>query len=121
MLQNVTCAHLCTTSLSPTSTDFLSSRIRDSYALNWLVDGLPAAEMRADDKTGAIFYSMGFALGSAKPIAPAVAGGENDVEDKDWRIEVNNHYDIYLEYHSRDGGIHDRVVGVVVWPSRLAR
>ncbi|KAI5477548.1 hypothetical protein MNV49_006136 [Pseudohyphozyma bogoriensis] len=112
MMENVTCRHLCTSSLDPSQSDFLSSRVRDSYAVNWLVDGLPAAEMKRDEKTGEVFYSVGFALGNAGPIMPQVP---NDLEVKDWRIEVNNHYDIYLEYHSRDG-VHRRVVGVVVWP-----
>ena len=114
MLRNVSCAHLCTSTLPPASSDFLSSRIRDSYALNWLVDGLPAAEMKRDNKTGDVYYSMGFALGRANPILPIV---KTELEEKDWRIEFNNHYDIFLEYHSPDG-IHQRVVGVVVWPMR---
>ncbi|KAK4703342.1 transmembrane 9 superfamily member 2/4, partial [Phenoliferia sp. Uapishka_3] len=114
MLENVTCRHLCTSSLSGGNADFLSARIRDSYSLNWLVDGLPAAEMKQDEKTGEIFYSSGFALGSANPIMPKAKDEPHAV--KDWRIEVNNHYQIYLEYHSRDG-IHQRVVGALVWPT----
>lgn len=117
MVENVTCRQLCTSSLDASQSDFLSSRIRDSYALNWLVDGLPAAEMKRDEKTGEIFYSMGFALGHAAPIMPMKNKGENALEEKDWRIELNNHYDIFLDWHSRDG-VHKRVVGVVVWPSR---
>jgi hypothetical protein len=91
MLKNVSCAHLCTSKLAPAATDFLTSRIRDTYALNWLVDGLPAAEMKMDNHTGEIYYSMGFALGYATPILPVV---KDELEDKDWRIEVNNHYDV---------------------------
>lgn len=115
MLKNVNCSHVCTASLDPSQSDFLSSRIRDSYALNWLVDGLPAAELKKDDVNGE-FYSMGFALGKAEPILPIV---KDSLADKDWRVEVNNHYNILLEYHSPDG-IHQRVVGVVVWPTRYA-
>lgn len=114
MLENVTCRHLCTSALSGDKTDFLSARIRDAYSLNWLVDGLPAAEMKRDEKTGEVFYSSGFSLGTAAPIMPKAKNEPHDV--KDWRIEVNNHYQIYLEYHSRDG-IHQRVVGALVWPT----
>ncbi|KAL8292186.1 hypothetical protein RQP46_001652 [Phenoliferia psychrophenolica] len=114
MLENVSCRHLCTSSLSGDKTDFLSARIRDAYSLNWLVDGLPVAEMKRDEKTGEIFYSSGFSLGTANPIMPEAKNEAHDV--KDWRIEVNNHYQIYLEYHSRDG-IHQRVVGALVWPT----
>ncbi|KAM0746172.1 endosomal P24A protein [Meredithblackwellia eburnea MCA 4105] len=114
MLENVSCRHLCTSTLNAAATDFLSARIRDSYSLNWLVDGLPAAEMKKDEKTGEVFYSSGFSLGSAAPIQPQ--GKHEPHEVKDWRIEVNNHFQIYLEHHSRDG-VHQRVVGVLVWPT----
>jgi transmembrane 9 superfamily protein 2/4 len=106
MLEDTTCKHLCTSVLGPDASDFLVQRISEFYSLNWLVDGLPAAEMKQDDNTHELFYSMGFSLGSLS--AP---------EGDEQRVQINNHYDIYIEYHSRDG-VHNRVVGVVVWPSR---
>lgn len=112
MLQNVTCAHLCTTTLSPDSTSFLAERIEESYAQNWLVDGLPAAEMKEDERTRELFYSAGFGLGQI------LDDGQKANDDGPKRVAVNNHFDIYLEHHTPDGGIHQRVVGVVVWPRR---
>lgn len=114
MLENISCRHLCTSSITPDNADFLSARIRDAYTLNWLIDGLPAAEMKQDEKTGEVFYSSGFSLGSAAPILPK--GKKEPHDTKDWRTEINNHYQIYIEYHSRDG-VHQRVVGVLVWPT----
>lgn len=114
MLKNVSCAKLCTTKISPESSSFLSDRIRESYALNWLIDGLPAAEMKQDAKTGEIFYSMGFSLGQA--IETKIAQ-DQERRDEDYEIQLNNHYQIYLDYHERtDGKL--RIVGVVVWPTR---
>lgn len=69
--------------------------------------------MKQDDKTGEIFYSMGFALGKA--IEKAVE--TSDEEPKEPNVYLNNHYQIYLDYHRRDDG-KLRVVGVVVWPMR---
>lgn len=107
MLQNVSCRHLCTSHLDKDSSGFLAERISEHFSQNWLVDGLPAAEMKQDEVTGDLFYSAGFALGSLS--SPG--------EDGKPRVQVNNHFDIFLEYHSRDG-VHNRVVGAVVWPRR---
>lgn len=107
MLQNVTCRHLCTSHLNAESSTFLTQRIQEYYSQNWLVDGLPAAEMKQDEVTKELFYSAGFALGSlASPDASGKAAAQ-----------INNHFDIFLEYHSRDK-VHNRVVGAVVWPRR---
>lgn len=107
MLQNVSCRHLCTSYLDKTSSAFLAERIAESYSQNWLVDGLPAAEMKQDEVTKELFYSAGFALGSQA--SPGEDGNE--------RVQINNHFDIFLEYHSPDG-VRNRVVGAVVWPRR---
>ncbi|KAI9569682.1 hypothetical protein HD554DRAFT_501848 [Boletus coccyginus] len=98
--ENGTCRTLCTQQVPPQDGKFINNRIREDYALNWLVDGLPAAEMKKDIKTGDIFYDMGFNLG----------------DDDNETPYLNNHYDIVLRYHERDPGIY-RVVGVLVWPS----
>ncbi|KAF8134655.1 Endomembrane protein 70-domain-containing protein [Boletus edulis] len=97
--ENGTCRTLCTKQVPPQDAKFINDRIREDYAINWLVDGLPAAEMKKDLKTGDIFYDMGFNL------------GDDDTETP----YLNNHYDIVLRYHERDPGIY-RVVGVLVWP-----
>lgn len=100
------CKKLCTvTDISPEDSQFINERIREDYALNWLVDGLPAAEKKVDNKTGDVFYDMGFNLG-------------DDDGDSYANPKLNNHYEILLEYHTPVSGSH-RVVGVVVWPSRF--
>lgn len=101
---------------------FINDRIKEDYALNWLVDGLPAAEAKVDVKTGDLFYDMGFNLG----------------DDEGERAEtpaLNNHYEIVLRYlprptphnsivemtlpryHMPKPGAY-RIVGVLVWPAR---
>ena len=125
MLQeNATCRTLCREQVPAEDAKFVNDRIREDYALNWLVDGLPAAEMKMDVKTGDLFYDMGFNLGN----------------DEDEFIEtpaLNNHYDVLLKsaciaispnvvlislsrYHEPRPGVY-RIVGVLVWPSRCVR
>jgi len=117
---NSTCRTLCTTSVPSEDAKFINDRIREDYALNWLIDGLPAAEMKKDLKTGDIFFDMGFNLGN----------------DDDETPYLNNHYEIVLRsdvpgtlirriyltwvsyrYHEPSPGVY-RIVGVLVWPSR---
>lgn len=59
MLENRTCAKLCDAIIPAQDANFVNERIREDYALNWLVDGLPAAEMKLEQKTGEIFYRCG--------------------------------------------------------------
>ncbi|KAH8071902.1 Nonaspanin TM9SF [Cristinia sonorae] len=101
MLQkNMSCQTLCRQEIPPEDAKFINDRIREDYALNWLVDGLPAAEMKMDLKTGETFYDMGFNLGN------------DDVPDAP---ELHNHYEIVLKYHQPTPDVY-RVVGVLVWP-----
>jgi transmembrane 9 superfamily protein 2/4 len=45
--ENGTCKQLCEPSTVPAEdAKFINDRIYEDYALNWLVDGLPAAEMK---------------------------------------------------------------------------
>lgn len=97
---NSTCRTLCTTTVPSEDAKFINDRIREDYALNWLIDGLPAAEMKKDLKTGDIFFDMGFNLGN----------------DDDETPYLNNHYEIVLRYHEPSPGVY-RIVGVLVWPS----
>lgn len=80
--RNGTCQTLCVVhDVSPDDAKFINDRIREDYALNWLVDGLPAAEMKQDLKTGDIFFDMGFNLG-------------NDDGDLNENPALHNHYEI---------------------------
>ena len=83
MLQNESCQVLCTQTITPDDAKFINSRIREDYAINWLVDGLPAAEMKGDKKTGEVFFDMGFNLGY-------------DEGDYEVMPALHNHYDIVL-------------------------
>jgi transmembrane 9 superfamily member 2/4 len=86
MLQdNATCKELCVSSVPPDDAKFINERILEDYALNWLVDGLPAAEMKIDVKSGDMFFDMGFNLG-------------NDEGPHAQQPALNNHYDIVLRY-----------------------
>ena len=80
---NGTCQTLCRTIVPPEDAKFINDRIREDYALNWLIDGLPAAEMKMDVKSGEIFYDIGFNLG-------------NDEEEFAEKPILNNHYDIHI-------------------------
>lgn len=105
MQDNATCHTLCRTEVPPEDTKFINDRIREDYALNWLIDGLPAAEMKRDLKTDDIFFDMGFNLG-------------NDEGEFAEQPALNNHYDIVLKYHRPRPDVY-RIVGVLVWPTSL--
>lgn len=62
---NGTCQTLCTQrDVSIEDAKFINDRILEDYALNWLIDGLPAAEMKQDTRNGDLFFDMGFNLGT---------------------------------------------------------
>jgi transmembrane 9 superfamily protein 2/4 len=97
------CKTLCLVEdVTPEDAKFINDRIREDYALNWLIDGLPAAEMKNDTKTGDLFFDMGFNLGN----------NEGPYENLP---ALNNHYDIVLRYHKPSPDTY-RIVGVLVWP-----
>ena len=56
MLEEVQCRTLCEAAVPAEDATFINDRIRESYAMNWLVDGLPAAEMRMRKDTGETLY-----------------------------------------------------------------
>lgn len=98
---NETCTQLCEEKkFDQSSAHFVNRRIQQGFALNWLVDGLPAGQLIEDEITQTRFYSQGFALGSS--------------DQKD--MHLNNHYDIFIDYHEVSAG-QMRVVGVIVQPS----
>ncbi|KAI0819995.1 Nonaspanin [Trametes gibbosa] len=100
---NGTCRALCVENVTPEDAKFVNDRIREDYAINWLVDGLPAAEMKEDKRTGELFFDMGFNLGD----------DEGQFEEMP---ALHNHYDIVLRYHSPTPDVY-RIVGVLVWPT----
>lgn len=105
MMENSTCQTLCSATVPQTDAKFINDRIKEDYGLNLIIDGLPSSEMRRDIKTNEIFLdAQGFALG--------------DDETDPARPALNNHYDIYIQYHARDA-THFRVVGVLVYPRSI--
>ena len=92
MQDNATCKVLRTDTVPPSDAKFINDRIREDYAINWLIDGLPAAEMKEDKKTGELFFDMGFNLGN----------DEGDFQDMP---ALHNHYDIVLRSVSIQPGV----------------
>lgn len=106
MMRNETCKTLCKVGFDEKKSKFINDRIREHYAFNWLIDGLPAARIKRDERTGQLFYSVGFELGE-------LGGGDSfDTEEVPM---LHNHYDIHIKYHTVDD-MNFRVVGVLVWP-----
>jgi transmembrane 9 superfamily member 2/4 len=89
MLHNSSCNLLCKTTV-PAAVDgvsdgqFINEKIAESYSMNWLIDGLPAARIKVDPTSGERFYSVGFELGSLGNAGTPL---------------LNTHYDIVVEYH----------------------
>ncbi|TRX88213.1 hypothetical protein FHL15_010902 [Xylaria flabelliformis] len=109
MAQNDTCIKLCSAQYDTESAHFVNGRIQKGFALNWLVDGLPAGQNLYDELTGTSFYSPGFAL------------GQISAADPEGPTYFNNHYDIVVEYHKVRGQENQlRVVGAIVEPSSKA-
>ncbi|KAK7957240.1 uncharacterized protein PG986_006462 [Apiospora aurea] len=106
MGRNQTCKSLCESEYDQESAHFVNKRIMQGYAINWLVDGLPAGQKIIDEITSTTFYSPGFQLGQV---------------DADSQPSFNNHYDIVVEYHEVGGDPNQlRVVGVIVQPDSKA-
>jgi transmembrane 9 superfamily protein 2/4 len=102
MGKNETCKALCEATYDPQDAVFVNKRVYQGYDLNWLIDGLPAAQLLKDPNTEEPFYSPGFALGQIGDDSP----------------EFNNHYDIVIDYHEASANNY-RVVGVLVDPYSL--
>jgi transmembrane 9 superfamily protein 2/4 len=103
---NNTCKLLCLVSdVNGKEAKFINDRIREDYALNWLVDGLPAAEMKIDLRTNDTFFDMGFNLGNNEGVHQNLPA-------------LNNHYEIVLKYHRPSPDAY-RIVGVLVWPASI--
>lgn len=81
---NNTCKTLCLAQVTASEAKFINDRIREDYALNWLIDGLPAAEMKIDLRNNETFYDLGFNLGNNE-------GAHQNLP------ALNNHYEIVLK------------------------
>ena len=106
MARNETCKELCDEKkFDARSAKFVNNKIWQSYNLNWLVDGLPAAQPLEDPLTHEEYSSPGFPLGKV---------------DSTGKAQLNNHWNILIDYH-RAGirGDQYRVVGVLVQPQSL--
>jgi transmembrane 9 superfamily member 2/4 len=42
---NGVCQALCSTWLRSTTAEFIQDRIKEDYSMNWVVDGLPVAQL----------------------------------------------------------------------------
>lgn len=89
---------------------FVNNNIRNHFNYNWLIDGLPAAQLVVETATGEKFSSPGFPLGSME-----YTGDSESASEATGVPVFNNHYDIIVEYHEASTG-EFRVVGVVVIP-----
>ncbi|KAK8011649.1 endosomal integral membrane protein [Apiospora arundinis] len=107
---NQTCKSLCESVYDEESAHFVNKRIGQGYAINWLVDGLPAGQKIIDEITSTTFYSPGFQLGTV-----------DNINSDNPKPYFNNHYDIVVEYHEVGGDPNQlRVVGVIVQPDSKA-
>ena len=109
MRQNETCLELCRQPYDPLRLKFIKTRIQQGYTHNWLVDGLPAGQLKEDTADGSTYYGPGFDLGEYLP-----------EDDSAW---FHNHYEIEVEYHQvknkvvgETEQVWSRVVGVTVYP-----
>lgn len=102
--KNETCKAVCDEQeLEPRDAKFVNKRIWQNYNLNWLVDGLPAGQPYLDPTTNTEYYQPGFALGEVRNEIP----------------QLNNHHDIYIDYHQASADQY-RVVGILVEPKSSA-
>ncbi|KAI7819718.1 hypothetical protein BC939DRAFT_531095 [Gamsiella multidivaricata] len=106
MNTRVTCKQLCSVDVSPEQAQFINARIRENYAVNWLVDGLPAGHVRPGRELNTEVYSIGFPLGEEDGMATP---------------KLNNHYEIAIDYHHNIQKDTLRVVGIVVQPMSIAK
>lgn len=99
MLKQESCQVLCKTVYPERDAQIINGRHLQSYAMHWLIDGLPAAKAQVQGDESVL--SIGFDLGRA---------------DQQQQLQLNNHYNILIDYHERAPD-DLRVVGVLVWPS----
>ncbi|GAA5835933.1 hypothetical protein JCM11251_006606 [Rhodosporidiobolus azoricus] len=113
MSVNKTCQTLCTTKLSQSQSSFMHQLAESSYAHNWLVDGLPVAQMLRN-VAGQVFYEPGFPVGVVQ-----LSASPTDKESGKEETRLYNHFQLVLEYHKRPKEGVNRVVGAVVVPRSI--
>lgn len=105
MLQNETCKAVCDeVTFEAKDAEFVNKRIWQQFNINWLIDGLPAAQSYKDPNTEEVFFMPGFALGE-------VVRGEP---------RLHTHTNILIDYHEVAPDQY-RVVGVQVQPQTLGQ
>ncbi|KAJ3285291.1 hypothetical protein HK104_009567 [Borealophlyctis nickersoniae] len=105
MKEDESCKVLCKQTFSAEDAKFVNDRIKEEYYLSWIVDGLPAARVAQDARTGESYYNVGVDLGS--------------ITEEDGRPYLNNHWEIVIDVHTVDSRVY-RVVGVLVTPLSIA-
>lgn len=101
---NETCKSLCEeVTFEAEDAKLVNKRIKQAYNMNWLIDLLPAGQLKEDN--GVRFESPGFPLGFTN----------EDMSE----VYLNTHYDIYIDYHQASKGMY-RVVGGIVEPSSMS-
>lgn len=102
MKKNESCKVLCEEqTFAKPHAQFVNTRIKQNYKINWLIDGLPAGQPYTDLTTHTDFTFRGFPLGRVDNGKPY----------------LHNHYDIVVKYHEAGNGDNFRVVGVWVGAS----
>lgn len=106
MRKDETCKAACSeVNIKPNDAIFINRRIRQQYIINWMIDGLPAAQpFKEDPNANEVFYMPGFPLGRMVDEEP----------------RLHNHYNVLIEYHEV-GDDQYRVVGVQVEPESLGQ
>ncbi|KAI9297566.1 hypothetical protein K502DRAFT_323171 [Neoconidiobolus thromboides FSU 785] len=100
MLRNSTCKLLCEKEIPAIDGEFINEKIKEHYAHDWLIDGLPVSHDTTKDSNSNSLYSIGFTIGEAN---------NNDIPI------FYNHFDIIIQYHTTDYENY-RVVGAQVYP-----
>ncbi|KAF9434223.1 hypothetical protein BGZ76_008362 [Entomortierella beljakovae] len=106
MAAKVECTRLCDRTVTGKQAEFINARIKENYAINWLVDGLPAGHVRPGREPNTEIFTIGFPLGQQ--------------ESKNGPVALNNHYEISIDYHHNVQKNSLRVVGIVVQPLSIA-
>ncbi|GAA5859909.1 hypothetical protein JCM8547_004382 [Rhodosporidiobolus lusitaniae] len=120
MAQNKSCQHLCTVRVRKEQSTFLTHLAASSYSHNWLVDGLPVAQM-VQTSGGEVFYEPGFPVGEAfeREEEEEEGGGKKKKVGGKKGVRVNNHFTFVLDYHYRPKEGVYRVVSALVVPKSV--
>jgi transmembrane 9 superfamily protein 2/4 len=60
MQENVNCSIICNSEIPKEDAVFINEAIEDHYLINWIVDGLPAAQLVSNEE----YTTIGFKLGN---------------------------------------------------------